>query len=102
MWAILDVILELLAELLLQIVGEALLELGWESFRTRRARRHPAPATLGRYLMLAWGGCVFDAIGRAMRLPTCLTSPARAERVAREQRAWGRSASAAIRVGASR
>ena len=58
MSVILDVIFELLAEIVLQIVGQALFEIGLESVRSASRRMPAMPAAIGLAVLGGAGGAV--------------------------------------------
>jgi hypothetical protein len=58
MWTALDIIFELLAELLVQVIGEALIEVGYQRVRAGPEPSHPVAATAGLLALGAGVGAV--------------------------------------------
>jgi hypothetical protein len=58
MWTALDILFELLAELLVQVIGEALIEVGYQRVRAAPQPSHPFAATAGLVALGAVAGAV--------------------------------------------
>ena len=71
MWTALDIIFELLAELLVQVIGEALIDVGYHRVRAGPQPSHPIAATAGLVALGAGAGAV-----SAWLVPHRLTSSA--------------------------
>jgi hypothetical protein len=69
MWTALEIIFELLAELLVQVIGETLIEVGYQRVRAGPRPSHPVAATAGLVAL----GAVVGAVS-AWLFPHRLTS----------------------------